>query len=76
MVFSIRHVEDITVECHALWVIETGRGKIAIGPANVATASDIENLPGHVSNDDTIVIGIRDEEPVGSFVRLDFAGKR
>src|SRR5262249_17583345 len=75
VVFGVRHVEQVAVHCHALGVIKSGDGEGAVGGAELARAGDVEYVPGFARHQNTVVIGVGDEQPVPLRVGQHFSRK-
>src|SRR3954470_12533019 len=76
MVLSVCDVELVTVEGHSLWSKETGvRERSAHHPVRAGT-DDIEERSIEFGNNNPVMIGISDEQPVILFVSENFARER
>ena len=76
MVFLISDVERLAVQRHALRVVELRFGKAAVGQAALTVANDCLHVAVQRRDDDAVVAGVRDEDPIALLVGHQFAGER
>ena len=73
MVLRVRHVQKVTVDCHALRVIERRHGQRTVFEGLIAAAYHQPHFAIKGGNQDAVVVRISDEQPFPRLVGQDLA---